>query len=185
MIAITLILIITILVFYFRTIPIKREFSCKFYKDAQYNDDRYVDLGSHVPAKFKDFYSGFGDNVNEVILGKDEGKFYVVDKEGYIHCTTDDGKISKYVPKTLKCKGIFAETFNKERVGAYMDSDGSVHINLKDDNLKIGENSDKIIRILDAYKCNKDGIDNWFEKYKDYTISWLALNKGSVTVYYR
>jgi hypothetical protein len=109
----------------------------------------------------------------------------VVDKEGYIHRITDDGKTSKYVPKYLKCKGVFAETFNKERVGAYIESDGSIHINLKDDKLKIGESSDKIIRILDAYKCNKDGIDNWFEKYKDYTISWIALNKGGVTVCYR
>ncbi len=184
MLAITLILIIIFLAFYFRTSP-EREFSCKFYKDALYDDDRYVDYNVSVPEKFKDFYSRFGDNAKQVIIGKDEGKFYVIDKEGYIHCTTDDGEISKYVPKTLKCRGVFADTFNKDRVGAYMDSDGSIHINLKDDNLKIGENAGKIKKVLDAYKCNKDGIENWFEKYKDYTISWIALNKGSVTVYYR
>ena len=184
MITITIILLIIILAFHLRT-STTREFSCKFYKDVQYNDDRYVDLDVSVPEKFKDFYSGFGDRVSKVIVGKDERKFYVVDKEGYIHCKTDDEKISKYVPKTLKCKGVFADTFKKERVGAYMDSDGSIHINLKNDKLKIGENSDKIIKVLDAYKCNKDGIDNWFKKYKDYTISWIALNKDSVTVYYR
>lgn len=184
MLAITLVLIIIFLAFYFRRTP-RREFSCKFYEGARYDDDRYVDFSAPVPGKYKDFYSGFRDSVGEVIVGKDEGSLYVIDKDGYIQRMTGDGKIAKYVPKTLKCTGVFADTFDKKRVGAYLDSDGSVHIDMRNDKLKLGENSDKIIRVLDAYKCNKDGIDTWFEKCKDYTISWIALNKGSVTVYYR
>lgn len=105
MITVVIIIIITILIFHFRRTPRLREFSCKFYKDAQYDDDRYVDIGAHVPEKFRDFYSGFGDRVKEVLVGKDEHKFYVIDKEGYIQRITDDGKIAKYVPKTLKCRG--------------------------------------------------------------------------------
>ena len=183
MILVSIIILIIVILLFTRRSP-KREFSCKFSRDRPYDDDRYVDIGAKVPEKFRDFYNNYSD-VKEVIVGKDEKKFYVIDQSGFIHCITDNGDKFEYTPKTLKCKGVFANTFNKESIGAYMDSDGSVHLDMRNDKLKIGENADKIIKMLDAYKCNKDGIDEWFNKYTNYTISWIALNKGIVTIYYK
>ena len=183
---ILLILFLFVILYFWKTRHTSyREFSCKFSGHSRYDDNRYVDIDAPVPYRFKDFYKKYENGARQVGVGKDNKKFYVNDRNGIIHCITDENKEFEYTPKIAKCKGAFADIFTDESIPAFRDSDGSVHLNVKQYKFKIGNDHDRIIRLLDAYKCNKDGIEKWFETYKDYTISWVALNKDIITIYYR
>ena len=66
-----------------------------------------------------------------------------------------------------------------------VDGFNSLHIKMFN---KIGVNRNKIIKILDAFNCNINGIDEWIEDNKDGNITWLAITKNiefNITIYYR
>jgi hypothetical protein len=184
MISIVLLVFILVIIFYIQSIP-TREFSCKFSKHLPYDDDRYVDIDSHVPDTFKDFYRSFEGSVRQTITSKDNRKFYVCDKNGYIHGKTDNGEEFHYTPTSLKCSGPLVDMLTADVTGAYLDSDGSTHVDVRNKDLNIGKNHDKIVKLLIRFRYNIDGIEAWFNKYNNYTFSWISIHKRFITFYYR
>ena len=64
----------------------------------------------------------------------------------------------------------------------------SYYIWLYPSKFKIGESKNKIIQLLEFYKCNTTNIDKWINKNKTKCITWIGLTKKNksieVTIYY-
>jgi hypothetical protein len=58
------------------------------------------------------------------------------------------------------------------------------HANIRRLDLKIGENSELIKKLLKSQNCNVDNVDEWISKHSDQIIYWLSLLKDGMTIYY-
>ena len=175
-----------------------------------------ISLKHNIDNEIIDIFNKFlhnkpKDGVQEIIYGNDKNKIKLyINYENNIYCIEKlNSKYSLKIYEPFIFNKKFLDNFvNKKQSDLFcnlfkvnndnivyikypQDNDfniNSIHINLREP-IKIKDNKNKILELLKTFNLNTEGINQWFNKYNNYLIIWIAItkqgNKNDITFYYR
>ena len=80
---------------------------------------------------------------------------------------------------------LFFDERNSEDIDSLLTAESNCyHGNIRELELKIGENSELIKKLLKSQNCNVDNVDEWISKHSHQTVYWLSVLKDGMTIYY-